>query len=91
MQILKEEIQAQIKSFNSILSYIQGATEDMIYDYCVDAKKHLEEQLQSAKSIKDIEREAFEAGREADYVIWQNQKYLRFEDYLKSQENDKTQ
>jgi len=42
-------LEEQIKVLNSILSYCQGATEDMIYDYSKEYKQELQQQL------KDIE------------------------------------
>ena len=52
--------------------------------------EQLEQVLLESKSIKDIEREAFEAGREL-LEGWQSKidnvrKYDTFEDYLKSKE-----
>ena len=85
----KEEIQAQIDLLNDIVEFKNslpdknGNIELRLLNINVTIQGLLFK-LIKAKSIKDLEEKAFDAGREADRIIWQNQKYLRFTDYLKS-------
>lgn len=68
---------------------LRGSDKDCFYN---DNKVELfinsvEEQLKSAKSIQDIEREAFEAGRSSQYIMYDYDfDYETFEDYLKSKD-----
>lgn len=80
MELTKEEIQAQIDILNKALEYDWDI-------YQVEEKLlALEQQLNSAKSIIDLQKDAFEAGR-IKYPDSIRYKYYTFEDYLKSKED----
>ena len=79
--MLKEEIQAQINILNGFA----------YRNLCVDVEEvdkaiaELRQRLPFIKSIQDIEREAFEAGRSSQYIMYDYDfDYETFEDYLKS-------
>ena len=94
MNEIKEVIQGKI----DIMKLLQKSY-DINYEYFDETLEKLEQQLQQAKSIEDIEREAFEAGREIkEYDFYKEgikfnifndmpYKYETFEDYLKSKED----
>lgn len=92
----KEEIQAQINILERVKEYIDDSYLRTLNEDIDD----LIEESQSTKSIKDIQQEAFEAGRLvsgkfSDYPLTndllqhQTIVYNTFEDYLKSKENEK--
>lgn len=72
----KEEIQAQINIYSYL---IINSDENNIFKH-KQVVKYLENKLQSAKSIKDIEREAFEAGK-FQYEL------CSYEDYKNAKQN----
>lgn len=80
----KEEIQAQIDLINTIQDEEEGLELDE-YIYSLEYK------YAKAKSIQDLQREAFEAGRKfTSYSMGCPNTYVYeiFEDYLKDLEND---
>lgn len=77
----KEEIRAQI---DVLISLHHSDKDASIYDSLVVMVDKLKLMLRAAKSIQDLQKEAFEAGRrviDLDSVTW---RYETFEEYLES-------
>lgn len=77
LKITKEEIQAQI----DIIEQFDSASH---FSSAYFKLKLLQTQLKEAKSIQDLQKEAFEAGRK--YRLKNTYEFESFEDYLKSKE-----
>lgn len=88
----KEEIQAKIEGFKIGTDTIHEFNKfvdnkDLIkgFDMITKMIDRLFEKLESAKSIQDLQKEAFEAGRKGFLPNNFGKEYFRtFEDYLKS-------
>jgi hypothetical protein len=83
----KEEILAQM----NILAKLIGDRRHLhVFEFTQDIVNELnmlQPQLKLAKSIQDLQREAFEAGRDNEHYEGPY-KYEFFEDYLKSKEDE---
>jgi len=97
--MIKEEIQAQIDIYNKLKNLSGLKNDGQVQFLTNDIIKELEHQLKSAKSIKDVEKEAFESGRtyvnandgnveegiyQSKWLVDGSWKFYDFEDYLKT-------
>lgn len=89
-EMTKEEIQAQI----DLLHEIANKYVDIPTNWFIVKRDALKAQLRTCKSIHDLQKEAFEAGRDVNKSKYLGEpyeirlKYKTFEDYLKTLEND---
>lgn len=86
MELTKEEIQTFIEGIKYVINDFQYFGET--YRSSKEKINDLLQQLQLAKSIQDLQKEAFEAGRK--HRLKNTYEFESFEDYLKSKENGTT-
>jgi len=82
----KEEIQAQIDILRQL---VDSSPQQYLANLCFDKMYIIGKNLASAKSIKDLQREAFKAGRNYfNRNVYNGYEFATFEDYLKNLENE---